>query len=273
MPSLADHQSNDFTKLCNMGNPGTGKTGALTSLVQAGYKLFILDFDNGLETLKNYVLKDCPDKIGNIEYRTLRDKRKATATGPAVIGTPKAFIDCLKMLDRWKYDDVDLGPPAEFGPNCIVILDTLTFLSDSAYLFYDSMSTNPDKRSVFFDAQKGVLAVLSTLYSGHFETNVIVNSHIAFQETDEGKMKGFPASVGSAISSRIGAYFNNIALFETKAGGARTIKTVPTAMIDLKNTKPFDMAKEYPIETGLASIFEVLRAKPETKVTPLKRKA
>jgi hypothetical protein len=273
MPLLSEHQSNSFTKLCCMGSPGTGKTGALTSLVGAGYKLRILDFDNGLESLKNFIYKDCPDQIGNVEYLTLRDRRKASAIGPQVIGQPKAFITALKMLDRWKYDDIDLGPPSEWGPECILVLDTLTFLSDAAYLFYDSMSTNPDKRSVYGDAQKGILAMLGQMYSDHFETNVIVNSHIVFQETDEGKTKGFPASIGSAINSKINAYFNTVALFETKAGGARTIKTVPTATIDLKNPKPFDMAKEYPIETGLASIFEVLRAKPETKVTPLKRKA
>ena len=273
MPSLADHQSNQYTKLCCMGNPGTGKTGGLTSLVAAGYKLRILDLDNGLDSLKNYVLRECPDKIGNIEYRTLRDNRKATAAGPAMDGAPKAFINALKMLDRWKYDDIDLGPPKEWGPDCILVVDTLTFLSDAAWNFYDSINANPDKRSTFFEAQKGILAVLAQLNSDNFETNVIVNSHIVFQETDEGKTKGFPASVGSAINSKINAYFNTVALFETIQGGERRIKTVPTRTIDLKNPRPFDMAKEYPIETGLASIFEVLRAKPETKVTHLKRKA
>jgi hypothetical protein len=272
MPNLAEHQSNHYSKLCCMGNPGTGKTGGLTSLVKADYKLFILDYDNGLESLKNFVLKECPEKIGNIEYRSLRDKRKATAAGPAVVGRASAFIDGLKMLDRWKYDDVDFGPPAEWGPDCILVVDTLTFLSDAALNFYEQVSSNPDKRGAYFEAQKGVLAVLSTLYSDHFETNVIVNSHIVFVDTDEGKTKGFPSTVGKAIASKVNAYFNTVALFETNRGGKRRIKTIPTATIDLKNPKPFDMAEEYPIETGLASIFEVLRAQP-AKVTLLKRKA
>ncbi len=272
MPNLSQHQSNEFTKLCVMGNPGTGKTGGLTSLVAAGYKLRILDLDNGLESLKNYVNRECPDKIANIEYRTLRDRRKATAAGPAIIGAPKAFIDTLKMLDRWKYDDTDLGPPSEWGPDCILVLDTLTFLSDAAWNFYDSINANPDKRSTFFEAQKGILAVLSQLNSDQFETNVILNSHIVFVDTDDGKTKGFPSTVGKAIASKVNAYFNTVALFETTAGGKRTIRTVPTRTIDLKNPRPFDMAEEYPIETGLASIFEVLRKQP-AKVTHLKRKA
>ena len=273
MPSLSDHQSNIYTKLCVMGNPGTGKTGGLTSLVAAGYKLRILDLDNGLESLKNYVLKECPDKISSIEYRTLRDNRKASAAGPTMDGAPKAFINALKMMDRWKYDDIDLGPPAEWGPECILVIDTLTFLSDAAWNFYDSINPNPDKRSTFFEAQKGILAVLAQLNSDNFETNVILNSHIVFIDTDEGKTKGFPSTVGKAIASKVNAYFNTVALFETSQGGKRRIKTVPTRTIDLKNPKPFALAEEYPIETGLADIFEILRNKPQAKITPIKRKA
>jgi hypothetical protein len=78
-------------------------------------------------------------------------------------------------------------------------------------------------------------------------------------------------TVGKAIGSKVNAYFNTVALFETGKGDKRSIRTVPTRSIDLKNPKPFDMAEEYPIETGLASIFEVLRAKP-AKVTQPKRK-
>src|SRR4051812_13507500 len=115
MPSLANHQSNEFTKLLVEGDSGTGKTGALASLVSAGYKLRILDFDNGLDVLKQYILRDCPENISNVEFRTLRDKRKASADGPVIAGTPKAFVESIKLLDRWKYTDganeIDLGVP------------------------------------------------------------------------------------------------------------------------------------------------------------------
>ena len=139
MPSLSNHQSNEFTKLLIEGDSGSGKTGALTSLVAAGYKLRILDFDNGLETLKQFILKECPEKIDNVEFRTLRDTRKASADGP-IVTAPKAFIDAIKLLDRWKYKDdagneFDLGIPAEWGPDCILVLDSLTFFSDAAFDF------------------------------------------------------------------------------------------------------------------------------------------
>src|SRR5216683_1625548 len=103
MPTLSNHQSNDFTKMLIMGDSGTGKTGALASLVKAGYKLRILDFDNGLDVLKQFVYKDCPENIDNVEFRTLQDKLKATPLGSIVDGQPKAFPAALRMLDHWKY--------------------------------------------------------------------------------------------------------------------------------------------------------------------------
>jgi hypothetical protein len=39
-------------------------------------------------------------------------------------------------------------------------------------------------------------------------------------------------------------------------------------MIDLKNPAPFAMLPEYPISTGLADFFEVLRKQPSGKVQP-----
>lgn len=267
MPSLADHQSNEYTKLLIEGDSGSGKTGALTSLVAAGYKLRILDLDNGLETLKQFVHKECPEALKGIEFRTLRDIYKSSALGPVVSGTAKAFVEALKMLDRWKYDDVDLGAPATWGSECILVVDSLTFLSDSAMAWAEPLSPK-DKRAVYGMAQGAIEKVLALLTSPNFETNVIVISHIKYVDNEDGTRKGYPTAVGSALSPVIPRYFNSVALCETKAGGRRTVQTQATAMIDLKNPKPFDMAKEYPISTGLADFFAVLREPPaQTKPT------
>lgn len=275
MPSLSDHQSNEYTKLLIEGDSGSGKTGALTSLVKAGYKLRILDFDNGLEPLKQFILRDCPENINNVEYRTLRDKYKSSPTGPVIDGQPKAFIDGIKMLDKWKYGDVDLGVPSEWGSEYIFVLDSLTFFSDAAFAFREplvpkSRDGKYDMRAVYKDAQDGVENVLALLTSEAFHTNVIVISHIRYVENPDGTKKGYPSSVGAALSPLIPRYFNSVALCQTSAGGKRTIQTVATAMIDLKNPKPFAMANSYPIDTGLADFFAVLRDPPkQTKPTKL----
>jgi hypothetical protein len=263
LPSLNEHQSREFTKLLITGDSKAGKTGALTSLVKAGYKLRILDYDNGLDVLKQFVMKECPKNVGNVEFRTLRDKRRATANGVEIVGGPKAFIDGIKMLDRWKYGDVDLGVPSEWGADCILVLDSLTFFSDAAFDFRETLVPRGsggkyDVRAVYKDAQDAVENTLGLLTGDTFRTNVIVISHSKYVENQDGTTKGYPVSVGSALSPAIPRYFNNYVRFVTK-GGKRKIETTTSALFDLANARPFDIKKDFEVETGLAEIFEMLR--------------
>lgn len=261
MPSLADHQSNDFTKLLLTGDSGSGKSGALTSLVAAGYKLRVLDMDNGLDPLKTYVLRECPQFIENVEYRTMRDNYITTAAGPKV-SKPKAFVDAMKMMDNWRYDDTDLGKPAEWGPDIIMILDSLSFFSDAAFDWAESMNPSvKDPRQWFYQAQQAVESALALLTSATFRTNVIVTAHVRYTVGDDGANKGYPNAIGSALGPTIPRYFNHWAQCTNKAG-KRTIQTAATAMFDLKNTKPFEMEKTYDLSDGLAKFFAVLRQPP-----------
>ena len=283
MTSLAQHQSNDYTKMLLEGDSGTGKTGSLTSLVGAGYRLRILDMDNGLDALKAFVLRDCPERIDNVEYRTLRDKRKATAEGSVVDGTPKAFVAALKMLDRWRYtaDDgteVDLGVPATWGPDCILVTDSLTFLAHSAYDWAEPLAPRSregrfDNRTIYRIAQDALEGAVALQTSEYFKTNVIVISHIKYIENPDGTKKGYPTTVGAALSPQIPTYFNTVAQCRS-VNGKRTIRTAATALLDLKNPKPFEAAAEYDISDGLAKFFATLRAAPAPApkaVTSLRR--
>jgi len=270
MPSLANHQSNQFTKLLIEGDSGSGKTGALASLVCAGYKLRILDLDNGLDALKAYVERECPAALAEVEYRTLRDEYKSGPEGPVISGSPKAFTTAVKLIDRWKYTyeggEVDLGPPKDWGPECILVVDSLTFLSDAAWAFREPLAVRGkdgkyDARAVYKDAQDAIESVLAFITGESFRTNVIVISHIRYIEREDGTTKGYPTSIGSALGPIIPRYFNSVALCENK-GAKRSIRTAATALIDLKNPKPFDMAPSYPIETGLKEFFGVLRPAP-----------
>lgn len=267
MPSLANHQSNDFVKLLLTGDSGSGKSGALASLVAAGYHLRILDMDNGLDPLKTFVNRESPDLLNRVEYITLRDNYKTTNTGVKV-DKPKAFVAAMKMLDAWKYDDagtpVDLGSPASWGPDYILVLDSLSFFSDAAFDWAESMNpTAKDPRQWFYSAQQAVESALALLTSGSFRTNVIVSAHVRYTTGDDGANKGYPNAIGSALGPTIPRYFNHWAQCSNKAG-KRTIQTAATAMFDLKNTKPFEMDKSYDLSDGLAKFFAVLRQPPAT---------
>jgi hypothetical protein len=107
-----------------------------------------------------------------------------------------------------------------------------------------------------------VESTIAMLTAETFATNVILIAHVSWQERPDGTMKGYPASVGKALGPTIPAYFDNMILCQTVSSGAkqsRTIQTVPTALVDLKNPASFSMAPTLPLETGLATFFETLR--------------
>lgn len=291
MPALSAHQSNEFTKLLLIGDAKSGKTGALVSLVAAGYKLRILDMDNLLDILKELVIKECPDKISNVEFRTLRDKRKATQTGPEIDGTPKAYVQAIRMLDNWKYtadngEEIDLGKPAEWGPDCILVIDSLSRLCDAAYDFRVPLTPTSeatgkfDGRAVYGDAQDAIENNIANLTSSNFKTNVIVIAHVLYMKQADGTDKGFPQGVGQKLSPKIPQYFPNVVFCTKSDSGKRVLRTNSTPLIDLATSKPFAISPSYPAETGLAEIFTALRSQPEedaeqpkpTKVTKLQQR-
>lgn len=265
MTSLKDHQSNEFSKVLLLGDAKSGKTTGLGSLVAAGYKLRILDMDNLLDPLKEWILSHCPDKIENVEFRTLRDKRKSTPMGSVIDGTPRAFVEAVRMMDRWKYDDVDLGKPAEWGGDCILVLDSLSRFCDAAYDFREMMTPvgrtgERDGRAIYGDAQDAIEATLAHLTSDTFRTNVIVVCHGQYMEMPDGTKKIFPQGVGQKLSPKIPQYFPVYIRFINKAG-KRSIQLESNSMIDLAFPKP-DALTALSTDDGLARIFSTLRSAP-----------
>lgn len=279
MPTLDQHHSTDLVKLLLLGDAKSGKTASLVSLVEAGFKLRILDLDNLLDILAKLIRERCPDKIGNVEFRTLRDKRKMTPSGPVIDGQPKAFVEAIKMMDRWKYKDgeeeIDLGVPSEWGPECILVLDSLSRFCDAAFDFREPLtprgkSGDYDLRATYGDAQDAVENTLATLTSRSFGTNVIVIAHGTYMDLPDGTKKIFPQGVGQKLSPKIPQYFPNYIRFKNQAG-KRTIQLESDALIDLANANPAKMPKTLDASTGLAEFFKVLRAPATTPDKPAAR--
>jgi hypothetical protein len=259
MPTLDQHQSSSYTKLLYIGNSSSGKTGSLVSLLTAGYSLVILDMDNGLDSLVQFAKRDCPDKLKNVRFETVRDKYKATLQGPIVSGTPKAFTDALQLMTKWS----DGSDPAELGPNTIFVLDSLSAFGKTAFDWAKGMApTAKDPRQWYFSAQGAVENMISLLTSESFHTNVIVISHVQYKEQADGTTQGFANTIGSALGPIIPRYFNTLILAERTGSGKnvkRKIKTIPTDMIDLKNPAPFKVESELPLESGMATLFANLK--------------
>lgn len=254
MPTLDNHQSDQFTKLIYIGDSSTGKTGSLVSLLSAGYKFKILDMDNGLETLKTYARLAQAD-LSLVEFETYRDQYRSTSAGPMLKGGAKAFVNAMQKMTEWsELEDA----------NCIFVLDSLSAFGRAAYEWAKGM--NPaakDPRQWYFSAQQAVESCIALLTGEGFKMNVILISHVNYKEVTEGVHKGHVNAIGSALGPIIPRYFNTLLLAETQGAGRnvkRKIKTLPTGVIDLKIPTP-EAEAEYPLETGLADVFKLLRGK------------
>lgn len=254
MPSLADHHSSSLVKVLYIGDSSVGKTGSLAALVAAGYRLRILDMDNGLDALRYY---SPADKLSNVDFETLRNKYKATAGGVNA-STSDAFIKSMKLLEKWT-DDTD---PATWGEQTVFVLDSLSTLGKAAYEWAKGMNPSAkDPRQWYFSAQQAIENTIALLTSEAFHTNVIVVSHINWKEMQDGTTKGYANAIGSALGPTLARYFNTLILAESSGFGQnvkRTIKTVPTGMVDLKTPTP-KIDAQLPLKTGLATIFEKLK--------------
>lgn len=260
MAKASEHHSSKIVKLLYVGDSGTGKSGSLVSLVEAGYKLRVLDLDNGIDPLITYTKHQCPANLDNIEYETRRDKYKSSSQGPIISGTPKAFVDSLSLMTKWTSEPSD---PSSWGPEYVFILDSLTALGRAALDWATGQAPMAkDPRNWYFTAQKAVENVIALLTSEGFQCNVIVISHVQFKELPDGTTKGYANAVGSALGPIIPKYFNSMILAQSQGTGRnvkRTIQTVPTAMVDLKNPVPFKLDQVLPLETGIATLFKTLK--------------
>lgn len=265
MAPLKDHTEESLVKLFYIGDSSTGKTGSLASLVKAGYKLRVLDFDSGIGTLRSFVLKDCSDKIGNVDAIQVRDKTVLSTNilyggkkGPTIT-SPKAFTDGLAYMEKWD----DGSNPAEWGPEYIFVLDSLSTYGKAALAWATGLNPGAkDPRQWFFAAQKAVEDTIALLTGPDFKTNVIIISHVNYKEVQEGVSKGYINAVGSALGPILARYVNTLVLAESEGFGRhnkRKIKTVPTGIVDLKTPVSHTVAAELPLETGMADLFELIR--------------
>jgi hypothetical protein len=258
MTSMSSPDPAEYVKLMLIGDSGAGKTGALASLAAAGYKLRIVDLDDGTKPLRKIMERDHPEALANIEYLTFRDKYKATPQGMSLVMPAKAYLNATRTLDKWDDDT----RPSEWGHDYIYIWDSLTLGGIAAKNQAQSLSpTTKDPRQWFFAAQNALENLLAVLYGPDFCTNVIVMSHITDIAMADGTSKGFPTAIGKALSRHIAKYLNDLFIVESKGTGTnvkRVIRTVPNGNTVAKSSA-LTLEKELPIETGLATIFSALK--------------
>lgn len=262
MPKLSQRKEESPVKMMVIGDSGTGKTGALESLVRAGYKLKIVDFDNGLDYLQE-ALSDSPELLDNIEFATFTNHFKTTNGRVIPKGAPKAWANSLKLLESGRVPnsdpEEDWGKPEEWGEDTFLVVDSLTMAAKAAMLQVLQLNSRlfePPQIQDWGQAQGLVEGLIQWLCSEDIKCNVMILSHINFIEMANGVMKGYPSAVGKALSTTLPRYFNTILNATSKGSGKsakRIISPVPIQSIETKAAVPENRLPEsWPIETAYA---------------------
>lgn len=262
MPSLDSAEAQPFVKILVIGDSGSGKTGGLISLLQAGYYIHVIDFDNGLTFVANWCRKHRPELLRNIDFVYLRDQYRYDPIDRMMkfVSPAKAYHAATKLLDKWE----DGSAPAEWGDKHILVIDSITNLGiaalNQAYTIKprSSSGNKPDGQMIYGMAQEAVSGFISACLSPAFATNVIFMTHVAEQELGDGSVKAFPTTIGKALSRNLAKDFNDIFVVERNMGGKIQVRTVPTGKVDAK-TSALDIGDKLDISDAYAKIFRAIR--------------
>jgi hypothetical protein len=255
MPSLAEHHSTSIVKLLNIGESKTGKTGALASLAKAGYNLHILDYDNGLDILAN-VLRPDPAALARVSYATLRDTITTVNGLPRLKSPVTAYKRAGQTLQEWN--------ATSFGPNDIIVLDTLTTFSEAAFSEGLMMAGRLNQRPQLQDygwMADSVMLFLEMVTGPEFACHLIVNTHIRYfagDEEDQTKARGLPNAKGQEVPRTVSRFFNTVVLTRSMGSGPATkrlISTQPQGVIEVATSSPTTVKPSYTVEEGLAPLF------------------
>jgi AAA domain len=258
MPSLTIHPSTKIVRLLNIGESGTGKTGTLASLAKAGYRLWVLDFDNGLDILAA-ALADEPEALARVEYETLRDNISLVGGVPKLTAPMTAWVNAGKTLARWE----ESLAPEGFTERDVVVIDTLTTMSNAAFnqaLVMGSRLNQRPQQTDYGWMGDSVLLFMQAITEEDAKFNLVVNTHIRYlsNEGDDTLARGLPNAKGQMIPKDIGKFFNTVVLTRTQGSGPaakRIISTKPQGVIEVKTANPFGVKDTYPIESGMADLF------------------
>lgn len=260
MAALVDHKSQALVKTLVVADSGFGKTGALASLAKAGYNLRIIDFDNGLDILRNLLAND-PAALARVEYETFTDKLKNVNGNMMLDGLPTAFANAMKYLSNWPVH----GSLDKWTDRDVLVIDTLTTMGLASMKHILGLTGRDGKAQIqdWGAAMDQIERVVQLLATKEVNCNVILNCHIQLAETVDGMgvLKGYPAALGNKLSPKIPIYFNNCLVGKSTGMGATKVRKFLTrgdGMVEGKSSN-LTVPVELPQDTGLADFFKILR--------------
>lgn len=270
MPFMTEQVEPDPVKMLLLGNSGSGKTGSLASLAEAGYILHILDFDRGTAILRN-LLRGKPG-LARVEVEMFQDLYKNA--GPQVYASKvEAWSKAMNTVTKWTSN------PEYQTQDHILVIDSLNFATKVAFNWILQSAGRlmaPKEIQDWGAAQDLVGNFLMKLYSNEVKCHTIVCTHISYQGSGDNDIKvGYPmTSIGRSFNPQVARYFNSCVMARntgTGIGNKREIYTHPIDFVDLK-TEALTVKKSYGLATGMAELFADIRGTSPELGTQVKAK-
>jgi hypothetical protein len=282
MTALADLTSTDRVKLMVLGHSGSGKTGGLASLASSGYRLWIIDFEDGIPILKSVLQEHYSGKgIANIDVLQISNDFKVAAD--KLIPETKGWNKFNNALSSWDKPRVPGAPfwAYSLGDSDVIVLDTLSGLCDLVRDYVLGLNGRLDlgaRMQDYKQMQELLDFAFRSLAGDKCKAHLIVNAHVQdYREGGEtvndpknpsqktivgGKDVGFARSSGKTFSRSCGRYFNNVLYLEEEPGlrgSERIYNTQPKGIVRVKTSSPYTAKRSYKIENGLAEFFRDVR--------------
>lgn len=262
MPSLADLSTAAPVKAIIAAESGMGKSGALWSLADAGFKLRIFDADKGTPIIASAlreagradILKD-PDAIQVNSFTNQLEIDKITGFMKPK-GSPKAWPNMMDALNKWP-DDPEKKGITSWGWDTVAVFDSLTLMGRHALIYAQHLEGKnrwkPELQH-YGTAMAQLEALFSTLYSDEVKCHVLFLTHVKTErDGDDNFLGAFPMSLGKALNGVIPRYVNDILTIKINGSGPsakRFLSTKPTENRMATKTRELSVKDEYLLATG-----------------------
>lgn len=216
---LSQRKASKTHRVLLFGPPKSGKT-QLAGETSKEFNLIWFDLENGIDTL----LKLPTEQQEKVEVVAIPDTRsfpiaietmlKVIKGGPADVCEEHGKVGCaVCKKNGGAFTSLNLS---DLGPDTIVVVDSLTQLTNSAISFITK--NQPDDYKLNYD-DWGNLGKLMDTFLSHVQQapfNVICISHETEAEMEDGKTKLVPTAGTRAFSRNTAKYFDEVIYCEVK---------------------------------------------------------
>lgn len=276
MPSLTDHPSADLVKMLGVGDSGCAKSGSLASLALAGYRLFIADFDNGLDVLAN-ILRPYPEALARVNYETFTNTYEwgggEVKISPGQVKPTEIVKSKPKTVDAFRRGLRYISEHSAEGPDAFLVVDSLTALGikslENTQALTGSLGKNPTQPE-WGNAMADLENFLQLMASAAVTCNTVMFTHKTYVEGDDGVATPYPLALGSKLPPKVPRYFNTMVGYVVSGTGENTrreIVTTPYRGLGFKTTSPMTVKGKYALdpkhpEKGLIDFIKDIGVEP-----------